>query len=234
MVRNTLLLNTTLVSLQLLSMDNTTAFDFKKFFEEKDHGGKTYLHRTIKAGNINTWSSDDHIDEVPDADYLSNIKRTHPILLQSIIAHKVNVDIQDTKGRTPLYYAAKYKNEAATELLLQAGADPNIKDTLGLSPLIVAASIENNGSIITELLKHGAQADDLFASTPDIFVKDHEDEKTIETALKTCPVNAAALMNYFKTKKDTFDAEAIAYQFFEKADDYATILLCIVLLTGLY
>lgn len=235
-----LLLNTAFVSLQLLSMDNTSTFNFKKFFEEKDHGGKTYLHRTIKAGNTDMWHNYDLFDEPLDATYLTNIKTTNPILLESIIAHKVDVNIQDAKGRTPLYYAAKYKNEPATKLLLQAGADPNIKDKNSLSPLIIACSIENNAPIITTLLTHNADTKDLFGPTPDLFVKDHENEKTIETALKTCPVNAAALMQFFKNKKTIVSNRKENRQprtlelLKALAKDYAALLWCAALIGSLY
>lgn len=237
MVSRTLVLGATILSLNLLSMDQEKKFDFKAFFEKTDYAGKTYLHRIIKIGTIKIEDralcrchSSDLFDEIPDENYRNTIERSHPTLLKTIIDTGIDLNIQDTKGRTPLYYAARYKNDVATKLLLDAGANPNIQDNNGVSPLIAATSIENNGTIIEELLNHGALTDDLFASTPAIFVKDHEDEKTIETALKTCTVNAAALMQHFNKKslcikaKNERPAEAAPTDTESYVEDYFPVI----------
>jgi ankyrin repeat protein len=196
MKRVILSMSALVASLPIHGMDSKRHFNFKAFFEKIDPTGKTYLHHTIKGGNADKWLSGDLIDEVPGKEYLHNILATNAQLISCIIQANVNVNVPDKKGRTPLFYAAKYKNEAATKLLLEAKANPNIKDKDGISPLVIACSIENNAAIITALLKGGASFDDLSVSVPKSFVKEHSRETVLESALKTCPVNAVALLQY--------------------------------------
>jgi ankyrin repeat protein len=51
----------------------------------------------------------------------------------------VDVDLQDNKGRTPIYLAAEDGNEAAVWLLLRTNrVDPYSEDSLGRTPLMIA------------------------------------------------------------------------------------------------
>jgi ankyrin repeat protein len=181
-------------------MDSKRDFNFKAFFEKRDSTGKTFLHHTIKGGNAQKWQSGDLNDEVPSTEYLNNILTTNAQLISYIIHAGTNVDIFDKKRRTPLFYAAKYKNEAALKLLLKAGADPNIRNKEGIPPLVIACSIENNAAIITALLEGGAWFRDLSERVPprlaSSFTSEGERETILESALKTCPVNALALLKY--------------------------------------
>jgi hypothetical protein len=182
------------------SMDKKRQFNFKAFFEKRDSTGKTYLHHAIKSGNAKRWQSGDLNDEVPSTEYLHNILATNAQLIAYIIQAGVNVNIFDKKRRTPLFYAAKYKNEAAVKLLLEAGADPNIRNREGIPPLVIACSIEDNAVIITMLLKGGAWFRDLSERIPyglaNSFTSEDKGETILESALKTCPVNAVALLQY--------------------------------------
>ena len=51
----------------------------------------------------------------------------------------VNINAQDSMGRTPLHRAADKSNPALVDLLLKKGADPTIKNKLGQIPLHNAA-----------------------------------------------------------------------------------------------
>ncbi|XP_023316500.1 ankyrin-1-like isoform X1 [Trichogramma pretiosum] len=49
----------------------------------------------------------------------------------------VQVDAKDNRGNTPLHLAIRGDNKMCTELLLRAGADPNLADAEGLTPLLI-------------------------------------------------------------------------------------------------
>jgi ankyrin repeat protein len=200
MKRVIFLLSSCMITSPSHSMQLKREFNFKAFFEKVDSTGKTYLHHAIKGGNAEKWQSGDLNDEAPNNEYLHNILTTNPQLISCIIKAGVNVNIFDKKRRTPLFYAAKYQNEAALKLLLTAGADPNIRNREGIPPLVIACSIENNAAIITMLLKGGALFSDLFERVPphlaSAFESESKRETILESALKTCPVNALALLKY--------------------------------------
>ncbi|KIJ43796.1 hypothetical protein M422DRAFT_252698, partial [Sphaerobolus stellatus SS14] len=64
---------------------------------------------------------------------------------------KVDPDVKDQNGLTPLYWAAKYGHGEVVELLLKTGVvDPNVKDEHGFTPLHWAAS--NSHREVSELL----------------------------------------------------------------------------------
>jgi hypothetical protein len=211
MKRVIFLLSTCMIASSSHSMQIERDFNFKAFFEKRDSTGKTYLHHAIKGGNAAKWQSGNLNDEVPNKEYLDNILATNAQLISHIIRAGTNVNIFDKKRRTPLFYAAKYKNEPALKLLLDAGADPNIRNREGIPPLVIACSIENNAAIITALLNGGAWFSDLSERVPhrlaSSFESESEHETILESALKTCPVNAVALLQYHHTatpKKRSF------------------------------
>jgi ankyrin repeat protein len=49
--------------------------------------------------------------------------------------HHVNVNVQDTNGATALHLAAMKCNPLIVDMLLEAGADPNIMDEEGDLPI---------------------------------------------------------------------------------------------------
>lgn len=46
-----------------------------------------------------------------------------------------DINTRDSKGRTLLFYAARYDRDEVAEQLLQAGCDPNLADDEGNTPL---------------------------------------------------------------------------------------------------
>ncbi|XP_023314862.1 serine/threonine-protein phosphatase 6 regulatory ankyrin repeat subunit C-like [Trichogramma pretiosum] len=56
----------------------------------------------------------------------------------------VHVNVRDRMGRTPLHLALELDNERTAELLLRAGADPNLPDDNGSTPLHVICSIKGH------------------------------------------------------------------------------------------
>ena len=74
----------------------------------------------------------------------------------------LNYNVLDRKGRTPLHWTCRSKNEHATELLLEHGADPNITDCVGETALVYLLSggiYSNRLRIAKLLLEYGASVD---------------------------------------------------------------------------
>ncbi|MFP4057985.1 MAG: ankyrin repeat domain-containing protein [Candidatus Brocadiia bacterium] len=69
----------------------------------------------------------------------------------------------DSGGKTLLYYAALHGNEAAVEVLLRNGSDPNVASDKGIAPLYWAAK-NGHETIVRQLL---AKRADVHAATPD-------------------------------------------------------------------
>jgi hypothetical protein len=96
-----------------------------------------------RGGNFSLWIQ----TLIPDAD-LEDIQRTQPLyyaasfglvpVVKSILDGDPNLDIDSPGGRfgsTPLFVACYRENYMVAELLLAAGADPNMKDESGFTPI---------------------------------------------------------------------------------------------------
>ena len=66
---------------------------------------------------------------------------------------------------TPLHDAVHYNRPQIVEILLDAGADPNVRDINGLTPL-AHASKRNNRHMAGILLEHGARIDPAYSYAP--------------------------------------------------------------------
>mgnify|MGYP002622923695 CR=1 FL=1 len=71
---------------------------------------------------------------------LEAVKNQNAEEVERILANqeeaKIDVNIQDEEGKTPLIHAAQLNNEAIVFQLISAGADANIKDSFGNSAYI--------------------------------------------------------------------------------------------------
>ena len=72
-----------------------------------------------------------------------------------LITFKVNLNLQDNKGRTALWYAANFKNSEMVNRLLYDHADTELADNQGTPPLIQAV-IKNCYRCAEELITFGA------------------------------------------------------------------------------
>jgi Ankyrin repeats (3 copies) len=64
-----------------------------------------------------------------------------PKVVAALIKAGADLNAQDSEGDTPLYWAACNKLRESVELLLQAGADPNLKNLRGRKPISCVGSV---------------------------------------------------------------------------------------------
>jgi len=64
------------------------------------------------------------------------------IVLEILYSHKIEADVQDIDGRTPLSHAAETGRRAVIELLMERGADRNLKDKHDLTPVDYARNCD--------------------------------------------------------------------------------------------
>lgn len=90
-----------------------------------------------------------------EMDLLEGAEQGDQAMVKAAIKAKVNVDVQDSAGRTPLLYAAKNGYTEIVQLLIDQDADLNKPQVDGWTPLMWAAYRGNRGSIVA-LLEAGA------------------------------------------------------------------------------
>jgi cytohesin len=79
----------------------------------------------------------------------------HPEVVEFLLEHGADPNIQDNNGGTPLHVAAWNGHREVVELLLEHGANPNVQDDDGDTPLHLAAK-NNYREVVELLLEHGA------------------------------------------------------------------------------
>lgn len=95
-------------------------------------------------------------------------------LLVWLIDNKADVNHQDRNGYSALHFAGQEKNEAAAEMLLDAGADPNVTDSHGNNPLWTAVfNAKGDLRIVKLYVQKGANLDSLnrYQKTPKELAK---------------------------------------------------------------
>jgi ankyrin repeat protein len=80
-----------------------------------------------------------------------------------------DIDIQDSSGRTPLWWAVWQEEEPSAKILLEYGANPNIPSLDGTSPLMLAMEYCSLGLIVL-LLQSGSS----------VAVRDHRGTSTLQ------------------------------------------------------
>jgi ankyrin repeat protein len=92
----------------------------------------------------------------------------NPEVIKALLKAGANVNQQEKDGKTPLICAARDENPEVITVLLKAGADVNArspeqgmpdKEVGGVTPLMAAAGFNLDASVVTMLLKSGAEAE---------------------------------------------------------------------------
>ena len=83
------------------------------------------------------------------------IRGDHQAALQKLI-HNAGVTVRDSRGNSPLMYAAALGSLESVRLLLDAGADPNAPNDFAATPLMWCAG---DGAKVRLLLARGAKVE---------------------------------------------------------------------------
>jgi ankyrin repeat protein len=63
-------------------------------------------------------------------------------IVELLLEHGANPNVQDNDGRTPLHYAVENCHVGVARVLLDHGADPTIRDNNGMTPLDYGSNCE--------------------------------------------------------------------------------------------
>ena len=86
----------------------------------------------------------------PGQALIQAVQNDAPAAVSELLAQKVDVNVREDDGATPLAWAALRCNRDIAGLLLKAGADPNLRNEQGIGPLYLA--ITNGSPAIVKLL----------------------------------------------------------------------------------
>ena len=79
-------------------------------------------------------------------------------LLQMLLQHKLDPNIQELRGETSLHVASRYERPDVVRMLLEYGADVNARHKGHVTPLHMASKFENL-AVARLLVEHGANVD---------------------------------------------------------------------------
>lgn len=110
-------------------------------------GGKTYAELTEPSENSDPDPPED-IFEAADKGSVADIER--------FLKQKISIDVKDSFGRTPLYYAIDFGNPDVAKYLIKKGANIHEKANEGKTSLHFAAKCFNV-DVAKDLIKKGAK-----------------------------------------------------------------------------
>lgn len=132
----------------------------------RDNNGNTILHQmalqsfdelleqTLVTNEELAYIKNNHIHYPIHTAILNNKTQCTILLLQV----KDGTTLTDSKGGTPIHYAARYANKPLMEVCCELSTNINSIDFLGRTPLMLAAELGRLSAVQT-LIAHGAKTD---------------------------------------------------------------------------
>jgi len=81
------------------------------------------------------------------ADLLNGARKGDNALVRTLISHKINLEVRDKDGHTPLMLAAQHGHPDTVRLLLDGGAHPEARDSQGYTAYGLAALSPAKGTV---------------------------------------------------------------------------------------
>ena len=156
------------------------------------------VHLLLQSGaNVNL-QADHHIDN--GTTLLVASKNNDITLVLLLLSANADVNVQDAKGRTALYWACRYGNDEMIKRLLKAKADPKICTLQRESPLaLYTISRHKKSSTVVALLKSGADPNVLNPFFTPLHAACASGHKDIVQLLLKAKANVNALDRYGNT-----------------------------------
>lgn len=90
-------------------------------------------------------------------DLLNAARKGDNALIRTLISHKINLEVKDKEGHTPLMLAAQHGHPEAVHLLLAGGAHPEVRDRQGYTAygLAVLSAAKGTQEAMRELNPRG-------------------------------------------------------------------------------
>ena len=117
------------------------------------------------------------------AQYTSNDNNKEAVMMLLFSNAIININIQNDRGNSALYYSLGIDNNSLTKVFLQLGADVNIKNKQGYTPLMNAVKDIKNIELVKLLIDAGADVnaiDDTGITPLGYSVSGKEDNNSIE------------------------------------------------------
>jgi ankyrin repeat protein len=163
--------------------------DLNQEFQTQDHQDPVILLSSQAANYSNQLSTQGRTQqEVKGTGYtplgLAEFATDHNKMIQLLIAHGADVNVQGSSGATPLFWAVMRDQLDDVKFLLDHGANPNLTDAYKDTPLICAVQMRFE-SLVEPLVDKGADVNAL-DQTPSraLTYAISKDEDTAEAILK--------------------------------------------------
>ena len=134
--------------------------DLGRFISSQDHANPEKLLHSQAANatdEINTQGLT--AQQIKNNGYtpldLAEFASDHNKMMQLLVAHGANVNIQGSSGATPLFWAVLRDQKDDVKFLLDHGANPNLANAFGDTPLIMAVQL-GFASLVQPLVEKGA------------------------------------------------------------------------------